>query len=101
MHAGRGLWGTALADNDRALERFGPVGDYNLESELWQTRSALQLCRGALPEAEQAWTRTRELAERTGSPVNLCWSLLDEAQTELARGHTGRGGRALDARGAH
>ncbi len=97
MHAGRGLWGTALADNDRALERFGAVGDYNLESELWQTRSALQLCRGALPAAEQAWTHTRELAERTGSPVNLCWSLLDEAQTELARGHIAGGVRALEA----
>jgi tetratricopeptide (TPR) repeat protein len=97
MHAGRGCWGKALVHNDRALELFGAVGDYNLESELWQTRSALQLCRGALPEAERAWTRTRELAQRTGSPVNLCWSYLDEAQTELARGHTERGVRALDA----
>lgn len=97
MHAGRGLWGTALADNDRALELFGRVGDYNLESELWQTRSALQLCRGAMPEAEQAWTRTRELAHRTGSPVNLCWSLLDEAQTALARGRTEQGVQALEA----
>jgi tetratricopeptide (TPR) repeat protein len=96
MHAGRGCWGLALTDNDRALHSFGPVGDYNLESELWQTRSALQLCRGALPEAEVAWTRTRELAERTGSPVNLCWSLLDQAQTELARAETRRGVRALD-----
>ena len=97
MHAGRGCWGKALVHNDRALELFGAVGDYNLESELWQTRSALQLCRGALPEAERAWTRTRELALRTGSPVNLCWSYLDEAQTELARAHTERGARALDA----
>jgi hypothetical protein len=96
MHAGRGCWGKALVHNDRALELFGAVGDYNLESELWQTRSALQLCRGALPEAERAWTRTRELALRTGSPVNLCWSYLDEAQTELARAHTERGARALE-----
>ena len=97
LYAGRGAWETALAHNDRALELFEPVGNYNLESELWQTRSALQLCRGALSPAERAWTRTRELATRTGSPVSLCWSWLDEAQTELARGNTEKGARALEA----
>jgi len=97
MHAGRGHWREALDGNDRALERFGSVGDYNLESELWQTRSALQLCRGTLAQAEPAWTRTRELAQRTGSRVNLCLSLLDEAQTEVARGRLDRGAVALEA----
>jgi tetratricopeptide (TPR) repeat protein len=96
MHAARGRWGDAVAHNDRALELFAAVGDYNLESELWQTRSALELCRGTLAGAERAWTRTRELAERTGSPVNLCWSRLDEAQTQLARGRTDLGVQALE-----
>jgi tetratricopeptide (TPR) repeat protein len=97
MHAARGTWDTALAHNDQALKVFERVGDYNLESELWQTRSALSLCLGSLPQAEAAWRRTRELAQRTGSPVNRCWSLLDEAQTELAREQTAQGVRALEA----
>lgn len=86
MHASRGWWQVALTDNGRALELFGEVGDTRLESELWQTRSAVQLCRGSVAGAEEAWQRHRALAEQTGSSINLCWSLLDEAQTAFLRG---------------
>jgi class 3 adenylate cyclase/tetratricopeptide (TPR) repeat protein len=44
MHANRGKWETALADNARALALFIEVGDTRLESELWQTRAATYLC---------------------------------------------------------
>ncbi|MGH8300158.1 MAG: ATP-binding protein, partial [Steroidobacteraceae bacterium] len=86
MHASRGWWQVALADNGRALELFGEVGDARLESELWQTRSAVHLCQGSVEGAEEAWQRHRALAQQTGSSVNLCWSLLDEAQTSFLRG---------------
>jgi class 3 adenylate cyclase/tetratricopeptide (TPR) repeat protein len=81
MHASRGCWQLALSDNGRALELFGEVGDTRLESELWQTRAAVHLCSGSVAGAEEAWQRHRALAEQTGSRINLCWSLLDEAQT--------------------
>jgi tetratricopeptide (TPR) repeat protein len=96
MHASRGSWQAALNDNGRALELFGEVGDARLESELWQTRSALHLCRGSVPGAEEAWRRHRELAQHTGNSINLCWSLLDEAQTSFLRGEAEACAQAVD-----
>jgi len=86
IEAQRGDWRSGIAASDRALELFGEVGDYNLEAELWQTRSALHICRGDFSGAEGCWTRTRELAARNGNPQLECWSLLDEVQTQLGRG---------------
>jgi tetratricopeptide (TPR) repeat protein len=97
IEAQRGRWKAAIAANDRALELFGEVGDYNLEAELWQTRSALFICRGDFSGAEVCWTRTRELAARNTNPQVEAWSLLDEVQTELARDHIAAAGRALEA----
>ncbi|MGH2913799.1 MAG: AAA family ATPase [Solirubrobacteraceae bacterium] len=96
MHASRGWWQAALTDNGRALELFSEVGDARLESELWQTRSAVHLCQGSVAGAEEAWRRHRSLAQQTGSSVNLCWSLLDEVQTSFARGDTHACGRSID-----
>lgn len=96
MYAGRGEWSRALEANGRALELFGELGDYNLEAELWQTRSAIQLSRGDMDGAETAWLRTRELAERKGSSTNMCWSLLDEVQTCLGRDEVEAAGPVLE-----
>jgi class 3 adenylate cyclase/tetratricopeptide (TPR) repeat protein len=95
MHASRGRWQVALTDNGRALELFGEVGDTRLESELWQTRAAVHLCRGSVAGAEEAWQRHRALAEQTDSSMNLCWSLLDEAQTAFLRGEADACARAV------
>jgi class 3 adenylate cyclase/tetratricopeptide (TPR) repeat protein len=97
MHASRGWWQVALTDNGRALELFGEVGDTRLESELWQTRAAVNLCRGSVAGAEEAWQRHRGLAQQTGSSINLCWSLLDEAQTAFLRGDVEACARAVDS----
>jgi hypothetical protein len=97
MHASRGCWELALTDNGRALELFGEVGDTRLESELWQTRAAVHLCRGSLAGAEEAWERHHALAEQTGSSINLCWSLLDEAQTAFQRGEVDACARAVES----
>ena len=97
MHASRGCWQVALSDNGRALELFGEVGDTRLESELWQTRAAVHLCRGSVAGAEEAWQRHRALAEQTGSSVNLCWSLLDEAQTAYLRNDVDACVRAVES----
>ena len=48
---------------------FGEIGDYNLEAELWQTRSALHICAGDFRGAEACWRRTRELAARNTQPA--------------------------------
>ena len=48
LRVGEGAWTDAVAASDRALLCFGTVGDYNLESELWQTRAAIELSRGSL-----------------------------------------------------
>ena len=53
----------------RALERLGEVGDFNLEAEVWQMRSAIYICSGAFGSAESAWSRHRELAERKRQPA--------------------------------
>jgi class 3 adenylate cyclase/tetratricopeptide (TPR) repeat protein len=97
IEAQRGDWPAAIAANDRALELFGEIGDYNLEGELWQTRSALHICRGDFRGAEICWTRTRELAAHDTNPQVESWSLLDEVQTELGRGATAAAGTALEA----
>ena len=95
--AHRGQWARAEAANTTALERLGEVGDFNLEAEVWQTRSAIYICSGAFAAAESAWRRHRELAERKGNPQNLCWSRLDEAETRVGRDEVDGAAAALDA----
>jgi class 3 adenylate cyclase/tetratricopeptide (TPR) repeat protein len=97
MHAQRGRFRRSIASNDRALELFGEIGDYNLEAELWQTRSAFHICAGDCRGAEPCWTRTRELADRNANPQLECWSLLDEVQTQFGRGSTDAAAKALAA----
>jgi class 3 adenylate cyclase/tetratricopeptide (TPR) repeat protein len=95
--AQRGAWRQGIGASDRALEVFGEIGDYNLEAELWQTRSALHICAGDFLGAEACWARTRELADRNANPQLECWSLLDEAQTHYGRGATEQAAVALEA----
>ena len=97
IHAHRGDWARAEKANATALERLGEVGDFNLEAEVWQMRSAIYLGSGAFGSAESAWSRHRSLAERKRNPQNLCWSLLDEAETRVGRDETEAAARALDA----
>ena len=59
IHAHRGDWARAEKANATALERLGEVGDFNLEAEVWQTRSAIYLGSGAFGSAESAWSRHR------------------------------------------
>lgn len=96
VEAQRGDWRRAIAASDRALELFGEIGEYNFEAELWQTRSALHICRGDFRGAEVCWRRTRELAARNANPQLECWSLLDEVQTQLGRGQTDPAADALE-----
>jgi tetratricopeptide (TPR) repeat protein len=93
----RGDFSRARHANQRALERIREVGDFNLEFEVWQTRSALNICSGNFGEAEAAWTRTRDLSRRKGNPQGTCWSLLDEVETRVGRGEDNAAARALDA----
>ena len=86
IEAQRGGWRKGIAANDRALEAFGEIGDYNLEAEIWQTRSALYICAGDFRGAEPCWRRTREFAARNENPQLECWSWLDEVQTQVGRG---------------
>jgi class 3 adenylate cyclase/tetratricopeptide (TPR) repeat protein len=95
--AHRGQWARAEAANATALERLGEVGDFNLEAEVWQTRSAIYICSGAFGAAETAWRRHRELAERKDNAQNLCWSRLDEAETQVGRDAVDEAAAALDA----
>ena len=97
IHAHRGDWARAEKANATALERLGEVGDFNLEAEVWQMRSAIYLGSGAFGSAESAWSRHRSLAERKRNPQNLCWSLLDEAETRAGRDEPEAAARALDA----
>lgn len=97
IEAQRGRWASAKEANQRALDRIGEVGDYNLEAEVWQTRSAIHICEGDLSAAERAWRRTRELAERNGNPQVMCWSLLDEVETRIGRDETGSAAEVLEA----
>jgi tetratricopeptide (TPR) repeat protein len=97
IEAQRGTWRRGIAANDRALHVFGEIGDYNLEAELWQTRSALHICAGDFRGAEACWTRTRELADRNENPQLECWSLLDEVQTQVGRGAIEAASHALEA----
>ena len=97
MLAQRGQWRRAIEDSSRALQVFGEIGDYNLEAELWQPRSALHICAGDFRGAETCWRRTRELAARNRNPQLEAWSLLDEVETQIGRGATDRAARALEA----
>jgi class 3 adenylate cyclase/tetratricopeptide (TPR) repeat protein len=97
IHAHRGDWARAEKANATALERLGEVGDFNLEAEVWQMRSAIYLGSGAFGSAESAWSRHRALADRKRNPQNLCWSLLDEAETRVGRDETDAAAAALDA----
>lgn len=85
IHAQRGNWELAKEANQRALDRIQEVGDFNLEAEVWQTRSAVHICEGNFAAAEAAWTHTRDLSRRRHNPQVLCWSLLDEVETRLGR----------------
>ena len=81
----RGEWRVAVHDNEKALAGIREVGDFNLEAEVWQTRSAIRICEGNYAAAEDAWRHTRELARRNDNPQVMCWSLLDEAETRVGR----------------
>ncbi len=97
MLAQRGQWRRGIDDSSRALQVFGEIGDYNLEAELWQTRSALHICAGDFTGAEACWQRTRELAARNRNPQLEAWSLLDGVQTQLGRGDSEAAASALEA----
>jgi class 3 adenylate cyclase/tetratricopeptide (TPR) repeat protein len=97
MAAQRGQWRRGIDASNRALQVFGEIGDYNLEAELWQTRSALHICAGDFRGAEACWRRTRELAARNDNPQLETWSLLDEVETQVGRGATDLAAAALDA----
>ena len=97
IDAHRGHWNRAEAASTRALECLGEIGDFNLEAEVWQMRAAIYICSGAFGSAESAWSRHRELAERKGNAQNLCWSLLDEAESRVGRDEIDAAARALDA----
>jgi len=97
LWAHRGHWARAEAANTTALERLGEVGDFNLEAEVWLTRSMIYISSGAFGSAESAWQRYRELAERTGNSQSVCWSLLDEAETRVGRDEVDAADQALAA----
>lgn len=89
-------WASAKAANDEALSRIRELGDFNLEAEAYVVRATILLCEGDYAAAPDAWTRSRQLAERTGNAQILCWSLLDEVDTLLGRDETDQAARALD-----
>jgi class 3 adenylate cyclase/tetratricopeptide (TPR) repeat protein len=97
INAHRGNWQLAKEANQRALDRIREVGDFNLEAEVWQTRSAVHICEGNFAAAERAWTHTRDLSKLRHNPQVLCWSLLDEVETHLGRDELDRAATALDA----
>ena len=92
----RGRWEDAAHANDRALEGIREVGDFNLEAEVWQTRSAIRICEGRYADAEPAWRKTRDLAGRNDNPQVLCWSLLDEVETRVGRDQIDGAAAALE-----
>jgi tetratricopeptide (TPR) repeat protein len=97
LGAHRGHWDVAEHFNATALELLDEVGDFNLEAEVRQTQAAIYIFSGRFGTAETAWSRHRELAERKQNPQNLCWSLLDEAQTCVGRDDIDGAERALAA----
>jgi tetratricopeptide (TPR) repeat protein len=97
IEAHRGNWRGAVEANRIALARIREVGDFNLEAEVWQTRSAIHICEGNYGAAEAAWLRTRELGKRNGNPQVLCWSLLDEVETRIGRDEVDQAAAALEA----
>jgi eukaryotic-like serine/threonine-protein kinase len=60
-------------------------------------RAAICICSGAFGAAESGWSRHRTLAEGKRNSQNLCWSLLDEAQTCVGRDEIDAAAEALDA----
>jgi class 3 adenylate cyclase/tetratricopeptide (TPR) repeat protein len=94
--AQRGNWSKARAANAEALRRIQELGDYNLEAEAWVVRATVTICEGNFAAAPDAWQRARDLAERKGNPQILCWSLLDEVDTWLGRGHTEKAAEVLE-----
>jgi class 3 adenylate cyclase/tetratricopeptide (TPR) repeat protein len=97
IHAHRGDWARAEKANATALERLGEVGDFNLEAEVAQMRAAICICSGAFRAAESGWSRHRALAEGKRNPQNLCWSLLDEAESRVGLDEVDAAAQALDA----
>lgn len=94
--AQRGNWSKAKAANAEALRRIQELGDYNLEAEAWVVRATVTICEGNFAAAPDAWQRAREIAERKGNAQILCWSLLDEVDTWLGRGHTEKAAEVLE-----
>jgi tetratricopeptide (TPR) repeat protein len=88
-------WASAKAANDEALRRIRELGDFNLEAEAYVVRATILLCEGDYAAAPEAWTRSRQLSERTGNAQILCWSLLDEVDTLIGRDETDAAARAL------
>jgi tetratricopeptide (TPR) repeat protein len=97
IHAHRGDWTRAEHANGTALERLGEVGDFNLEAEVWQMQAAICIFSGAFRAAENGWSRHRALAEGKRNPQNLCWSLLDEAESRVGLDEVDAAAEALDA----
>jgi class 3 adenylate cyclase/tetratricopeptide (TPR) repeat protein len=89
-------WASAKSANDEALRRIRELGDFNLEAEAYVVRATILLCEGDYADAPDAWTRSRQLSERTGNSQILCWSLLDEVDTLLGRDETGQADEVLD-----
>jgi class 3 adenylate cyclase/tetratricopeptide (TPR) repeat protein len=92
-----GKWKAALDANDQALNLIRQLGDFNLESEAWQVRAAINLCEGDYAAASRSWPETYRLGERNGNQQVRCWGLLDQAEVLLARGEVDAAGAALEA----
>jgi tetratricopeptide (TPR) repeat protein len=80
-------WSAALEANERAMSLIRELGDFNLEAEAWQVRSAINICQGDYEAAARAWPETYRLGERNGNDQVRCWGLLDKAEVLLACGH--------------
>jgi class 3 adenylate cyclase/tetratricopeptide (TPR) repeat protein len=91
-----GRWEPARTANDKAYKLIYEVGDRNLEAEVWQTRSTIELCTGHFDDAETAWRNTAELGIRAGNQQMLTWSLLDEAETWIGRSRLDEAVTALE-----
>jgi class 3 adenylate cyclase/tetratricopeptide (TPR) repeat protein len=89
-------WASAKAANQEALRRIRELGDFNLEAEAYVVRATGLLCEGDVAAAPDAWSRSRQLAERAGNAQILCWSLLDEVETLLGRDQVEQAAGVLD-----
>jgi class 3 adenylate cyclase/tetratricopeptide (TPR) repeat protein len=88
-------WSAALEANDRAMSLIRELGDFNLEAEAWQVRSAINICAGDYEAAARSWPETYRLGERNGNQQVRCWGLLDKAEVLLARGDVDGADEAL------